>query len=122
MWGTPKLRKCKLRTMTCPSNQLPDPILPSPCCGAESEIRALRWLCGKCGSPTQPPDSLPSIRTAKTAIWGITNDVEYIELVKEDVGFINDVDKELDPRICYWILYMQIRRNFEYHKHAPIRR
>lgn len=105
---------------------MPAPILPSKCCGVESVLSIkgahVRQSCFDCGKYVTfiARDDLPSVAQTKEQIWRITNDVEYIKLVKRDVGFVNGVEKELDPRLCYWHLYIQILRNFLHHKHDPI--
>lgn len=100
--------------MTYRSDSL-EPILPSPCCGAEShfEYEGGGWVCWGCAKPIAPPAD-PSIETIKEKIWSITQNLDYINESKARVGFVNGVELEVGEWICYWRLYEQILHDYEW--------
>lgn len=104
--------------MTYLSEKL-EPILPTPCCGAESHIEygGGTWLCWGCAKQV-PALPAPSIDKIKEKIWSITQNLDYINESKARVGFVNGVELEVGEWVCYWRLYELILHDHEWN-HIP---
>lgn len=69
----------------------------------------IKQVCNGCGFYVKffNVKLIPDIKDIRLKIWAISN--QNIEICKKEVDFIDNL-KELDGKMMYWKLYLQVRK------------
>lgn len=94
-------------------------LIPNEChyCGVVDEAKFVyagphvKQVCNECGRYVKFFDKgkIPDSREVKLRIWSLTQDVDYINSAKSEIGFVENLTG-LDLKMMYWRLYLQIRK------------
>lgn len=93
------------------------PLIETACrkCGAVDEGRFewashnLKQICIACEAYQMhyPQSKFPSTKVIKNRIWEITNDLELIQHIKDEIGF--EELTGIHEQVMYWNLYLQLK-------------
>lgn len=86
-------------------------------CGSVDEAKLIlgsvhvKQVCNGCGSYIKffNKSLIPDIPEIKMKIWAITNNLEEIEIAKQNIDFVEKLTG-LYGKIMYWKLYLELRR------------